>query len=56
MPPPRKAYQPEKPSEELSTVKVLKFLFDLVDGTSDPKCNAAYLQVMAEVNSGRLDA
>ena len=56
MPPPRKAYEPKKNSDELSTEKTLKFLLDLVAGTSDPRCNAAYLQVLAEVNSGRLDA
>jgi hypothetical protein len=54
-PPPRTAYLIPKDDKPICRYKLIKYLVCSTDGISDPKVNATYLQVLGEVNSGRLD-
>lgn len=53
--PPSSAYLVPNDGSDLHKINTIKFLLDKISGTSDPKCNAAFIVVLQEINSGRLD-
>ena len=53
--PPMSAYLVPTEGGDLDRIKSLKFILGKISGTSDPKCNAAYMVALQEINSGRLD-
>jgi hypothetical protein len=53
--PPSSAYLVPNDGENLHKINTIKFLLEKISGTSDPKCNAAFMVVLQEINSGRLN-